>query len=65
MRGIISSNPVMTTNRNFEQLIDTGILNAKILTSRHLAELFHLSHKTVERYRREGKIPGHFRFDRW
>ena len=35
------------------------------LTSRDVAAMLGVSHKTIERHAREGTIPAHFRLNRW
>ena len=35
------------------------------LTSRDVAAMLGVSHKTIERHAREGAIPAHFRLNRW
>lgn len=52
-------------NTNAATLLDGKILTAELLTSKQVAELFSKSHKTIERYAREGAIPAHFRFGSW
>jgi excisionase family DNA binding protein len=35
------------------------------LTSRDVAAMLGVGHKTIERHAREGEIPAHFRLNRW
>lgn len=43
----------------------TDKATAEVLTSKDVAAMLGRSHKTIERYAREGAIPGHFRLRRW
>lgn len=40
-------------------------MTSKPLTSRDVASLLGIGHKTVERHARKGEIPAHFRLNRW
>ena len=47
------------------QPADSVTRPAEILSSKDVAALLGRNHKTIERYAREGEIPGHFKLNRW
>jgi hypothetical protein len=59
------SQRVDVDNTNSSTARHTAAMCEQPLTSKDVAAMLGPHPKTIERYAREGKIPGHFKLNRW